>query len=133
MEPFAQQDDEDASAPLLSKATESSHDPNRHGHNATHQSDEPPLANALTLRSLGAESLVQTRLATPLMLNYMCMYGISIINLSFAGHLGTQQLASVALGNTLVGIVARLVMTGLCGGLDTQASQVRLHGSSACE
>lgn len=62
----------------------------------------------------------------------MSVYALSIINLAFAGHLGKLELAASALGTSLVSIVARIVIMGLCGGLDTQASQVGCGCGRGC-
>jgi MATE family multidrug resistance protein len=35
-----------------------------------------------------------------------------------------QELAASAIGSSFVGVMARTVLQGLCGALDTQASQV---------
>ena len=55
----------------------------------------------------------QARLALPLALSLLAQYSVQIISMSFAGQLGTQELAVVALGSTLYGMGSRLVLLGL--------------------
>ncbi len=49
----------------------------------------------------------------PLALSLLAQYSVQIISMSFAGQLGTQELAVVALGSTLYGMGSRLVLLGL--------------------
>lgn len=70
-------------------------------------------------------------MAGPLLLQYFATYGINIVSLAFVGHIGKQELAAAALGTSLVGIVGRTVVVGLCGALDTLASQSAGAGNTA--
>eukprot|EP00798_Chlamydomonas_sp_ICE-L_P007796 gene7796-990_t len=66
----------------------------------------------------------QMRIAVPLTVNMVTIRTIATVNLMFVTTIGgTQQLAATALGNTLSIMFAKLVLMGLCGGLDTQAAQ----------
>ena len=73
------------------------------------------------MQSLGTQLLV----AGPLMVNLVSVNALATINLLFVARAGgTRQLAAAALGNNLAIMFAKLILLGLCGGLDTQASQV---------
>lgn len=77
------------------------------------------------------EVVAQARVWAPLALNLALNYSLAIINLSFLGHLGTRQLAAASLGVTLSGMSGKLVLMGLCGALDTLASQAAGAGNTA--
>lgn len=89
--------------------------------------------------------VVQLRLASPVALSLVMGNCLNLVSLSFAGRFGTevrfaadceivhictpdrkvhaQDLASAALGMTVGNSTGRLLMLGLCGALDTFASQ----------
>ncbi|GAB4814513.1 hypothetical protein N2152v2_001559 [Parachlorella kessleri] len=92
---------------------------------AAPEAAHPTLAAATVAHEVGR----QARLALPLALSLLAQYSVQIISMSFAGQLGTQELAVVALGSTLYGMGSRLVLLGLCGALDTYASQAAGSGS----
>lgn len=72
----------------------------------------------------GQEVGEQARLAGPLALNLIANYSLNIVSLSFVGKLGdTQQLAAAALGTTLSSMTGKIPLMGLCGAVDTLASQ----------
>jgi len=49
---------------------------------------------------------------------------LATINLYFVAQSGTEQLAAASLGTSIAIMFSKLVLLGLCGALDTQASQV---------
>ncbi|KAJ9504555.1 hypothetical protein QJQ45_020178, partial [Haematococcus lacustris] len=75
--------------------------------------------------------LLQSGMAWPLLLNLTSSYAVSLITLAFVGHIGKEALAAASIGTSFVGILARMVLMGLCGALDTQASQAYGHGNLA--
>eukprot|EP00887_Chlorella_sp_A99_P006737 scaffold3.g6737.t1 len=84
----------------------------------------PPLADLLQ------ELAAQARVWLPLAANLALNYSLAITNLSFLGHLGTSQLAAASLAVTLANMSGKLFLMGLCGGLDTQATQAHGAGNS---
>ena len=48
---------------------------------------------------------------------------LSTVNLYFVAQSGTKQLAAASLGTSITIMFSKLVLLGLCGALDTQASQ----------
>ncbi|KAK9842256.1 hypothetical protein WJX81_002908 [Elliptochloris bilobata] len=73
----------------------------------------------------------QGRLAGPLVVNLTLNYSISTISLASVGHLGTTELAAAALATVLYSMCGRQVIQGLCGALDTLASQAYGAGNLA--
>lgn len=61
-------------------------------------------------------------IALPIMLSSLLSFLMNIVDLLFVGHLGTDKLASAALGNTVWATVA-LPMQGCVSALDTFLSQ----------
>ncbi|GAX73141.1 hypothetical protein CEUSTIGMA_g594.t1 [Chlamydomonas eustigma] len=65
----------------------------------------------------------QMCMAGPLMVNLVSINVLATVNLFFVAQYGTDQLAAAALGNNISIMFSKLVLLGLCGALDTQASQ----------
>lgn len=61
--------------------------------------------------------------SAPLIVTYLLQYVFSFITISLAGHLGTAELAAVALALTTANITALAVYEGLLTGLDTLCAQ----------
>ncbi|KAL4431763.1 hypothetical protein ABPG77_002979 [Micractinium sp. CCAP 211/92] len=80
--------------------------------------DTPPK-----LPSLLQEALLQARLSAPLGTGLMANYMLSAVSLAFVGHLGSNYLAAAALATTLYSAVAKIMLAGMLGALDTYASQ----------
>ena len=53
---------------------------------------------------------------------------LATVNLYFVAQSGTKQLAAASLGTSIAIMFGKLVLLGLCGALDTQASQVLILG-----
>lgn len=68
------------------------------------------------IKILGANS-------APLIVTYLLQYGLSIITISLVGHLGTNELAAVALALMTANITGFAVYEGLITGLDTLCAQ----------
>ncbi|PSC71055.1 MATE efflux family isoform A [Micractinium conductrix] len=74
--------------------------------------------------TLSQELTEQAHLAGPLALNLIANYSLNIVSLSFVGKLGdTSQLAAAALGTSLSAMSGKIPLMGLCGAVDTLASQ----------
>lgn len=56
-------------------------------------------------------------------------HGADLVALAWAAQLGTLPLAAASLASATYAMVGRLVVSGICGALDTKAAQV-LHFSS---
>ncbi|KAI7842583.1 hypothetical protein COHA_003687 [Chlorella ohadii] len=84
-----------------------------------------PLPGPPAPRSLLRQEIAeQSKLAAPLAVNLIANYSLSIVSLSFVGKLGdTSVLAAAALGSTLSSMSGKVLLMGLCGAVDTLASQ----------
>ncbi|KAL4857142.1 Protein DETOXIFICATION 15 [Chlorella vulgaris] len=77
-----------------------------------------------SLSAVRHEVAEQWHMAGPMALNLVANYSMNIVCLSFVGKLGdTQQLAAAALGTTLSAMVGKIPLMGLCGAVDTLATQ----------
>lgn len=59
------------------------------------------------------------------------IWPITLVAVTFNASWASQELAAAAIGSSFVGLMARTVLQGLCGALDTQASQVGLAITAA--
>ncbi|PRW60882.1 MATE efflux family [Chlorella sorokiniana] len=69
------------------------------------------------------EVVKQGRISAPLSIGLVANYLLSVISLSFVGHLGTAELAAAALATTLYSMSAKIMLAGMLGALDTYSSQ----------
>lgn len=60
----------------------------------------------------------------PLAADLVLTHSLTLISLAWVAQLGTQPLAAAALAAACYTMIGRLIISGLCGALDTQAAQV---------
>ncbi|KAH7661983.1 multidrug resistance protein MATE family protein [Dioscorea alata] len=69
------------------------------------------------------EAKKQFYFAVPMILTNMSYYGITLVSVMFAGHLGQLELAGSTLGNSWSMVTGIALMTGLSGALETLCGQ----------
>ncbi|KAL6845482.1 hypothetical protein ACP4OV_024977 [Aristida adscensionis] len=69
------------------------------------------------------EAWAQLQFAVPMILTSMSYYGIPLVSVMFAGHLGEVHLAGATLGNSWATVTGYALVTGLSGGLETLCGQ----------
>ncbi|WOL07702.1 hypothetical protein Cni_G16449 [Canna indica] len=69
------------------------------------------------------EAKEQLLFAFPMILTNVSYYGITLISVMFAGHLGDVELAGATLGNSWGTVTGLALMTGLSGALETLCGQ----------
>lgn len=70
-----------------------------------------------------AETRKQVLFSLPLILTNICYYGITLVSVMFAGHLGELPLAGATLANSWAIVTGLAFMIGLSGGLETLCGQ----------
>ncbi len=63
-------------------------------------------------------------MSAPLAADLVLTHSLTLISLAWVAQLGTQPLAAAALAAACYTMLGRLIISGLCGALDTQAAQV---------
>ena len=73
-------------------------------------------------------------MSAPLAADLVLTHSLTLISLAWVAQLGTQPLAAAALAAACYTMLGRLIISGLCGALDTQAAQVLtyLQATSSC-
>ena len=66
----------------------------------------------------------QAQMSAPLAADLVLTHSLTLISLAWVAQLGTQPLAAAALAAACYTMLGRLIISGLCGALDTQAAQV---------
>ncbi|KAL0911380.1 hypothetical protein M5K25_019516 [Dendrobium thyrsiflorum] len=69
------------------------------------------------------EAKVQIGFSVPMILANMSYYGIPLVSVMFAGHLGDIELAGATLGNSWFTVTGIALMVGLSGALETLCGQ----------
>ena len=69
----------------------------------------------------------QAKMSAPLAADLVLTHSLTLISLAWVAQLGTQPLAAAALAAACYTMLGRLIISGLCGALDTQAAQVFAH------
>ncbi|KAJ3670496.1 hypothetical protein LUZ60_010820 [Juncus effusus] len=69
------------------------------------------------------EAKKQLVLALPMILTNMSYYGITLVSVMFAGHLGDTELAGATLGNSWGTVTGLAFVTGMSGSLETLCGQ----------
>ncbi len=67
----------------------------------------------------------QAWLSAPLAADLVMTHSLTLVSLAWAAQLGTLPLAVAALGAASFTMLGRLVVSGICGALDTQAAQAQ--------
>lgn len=75
-------------------------------------------------RALPQEVQKQAKMSAPLAADLVLTHSLTLISLAWVAQLGTQPLAAAALAAACYTMLGRLIISGLCGALDTQAAQV---------
>lgn len=73
----------------------------------------------------------QARLSAPLAADLVLTHSLTLISLAWVAQLGTRPLAAAALAAACYSMLGRLIISGLCGALDTQAAQVGCNSSQS--
>mmetsp|Transcript_20346 Transcript_20346/g.61295 ORF Transcript_20346/g.61295 Transcript_20346/m.61295 type:complete len:460 (-) Transcript_20346:1178-2557(-) len=76
-----------------------------------------------TYGHLAKEVRKQAWLSAPLAADLVMTHSLTLVSLAWAAQLGTLPLAVAALGAACYTMLGRLIISGICGALDTQAAQ----------
>ncbi|KAK9815228.1 hypothetical protein WJX72_000308 [[Myrmecia] bisecta] len=131
----AREGDEEAAAEPLLTPTQDEHSASTGQQDQRRLSTDSAERTVPVIKTPGGSLLQEVQrqgvLAGPLIVNLMLNYSLSIISLSFVGHIGTAALAAAAMSTTVYSATGKLVLMGLAGALDTQASQAFGSGNFA--
>ncbi|KAH9304905.1 hypothetical protein KI387_009309, partial [Taxus chinensis] len=87
-------------------------------------SDAPKIT---TFKRFRKESWVESKklwtIATPVIFSTVCQYTVSLITQSFVGHLGTAELASFSIVNSVIAGLTFGIMLGMSSALETLCGQ----------
>uniref|UniRef100_A0A0D6R6A9 Protein DETOXIFICATION n=1 Tax=Araucaria cunninghamii TaxID=56994 RepID=A0A0D6R6A9_ARACU len=69
------------------------------------------------------EVKMQMKIAVPMIITNVCQYGVNVVSVMFAGHMGEHELAGAALANSWALVTGYVVIIGMTGALETLCGQ----------
>uniref|UniRef100_A0A0D6QTQ5 Protein DETOXIFICATION n=1 Tax=Araucaria cunninghamii TaxID=56994 RepID=A0A0D6QTQ5_ARACU len=92
-----------------------------------HRKSNIDISPITTLKEFGRESWIECKklwvLAFPAIFNTLCAYSLGALTTTFTGHLGTVQLAAVAIANSVLAGLGFGIMLGMGSALETLCGQ----------